>query len=134
MKSKFAFVVLFLTAPLVQPVLADSKEDENEILARYGPVVELVWQETPGAQLTKVQVYNMGFCLGFLWGINGPNNVHRIMKKEDLFCILKEGIVYRQSLTIIVKYLEDHPQELHLQGVFLAISALKNPFPCKGAQ
>jgi hypothetical protein len=36
-----------------------------------------------------------------------------------------------QYARITVKYLEEHPEQLHMDGVNLSIMALQTAFPCK---
>jgi hypothetical protein len=50
--------------------------------------------------------------------------------KEGHIC-LKENISSGQLKAVAKKYLNDHPEELHLAAASLIIFSLKKAFPCK---
>lgn len=135
MRSRSVLFVLFLAVVFVRPILADSdsKHDGNEFLEKCGPVVKQVSEiVVPGGKNpTFDQMFNIGFCLGFMRGIIGSNGIYESLNKTSLFCFPESGIEARQALRIIVKYLEDHPQDLHYSESTLAILALQDAFPCK---
>jgi len=70
-----------------------------------------------------------GICLGTIRGILGVNGLYRVTDGPDLFC--PPAIEHSQALRIIVKYLNEKPEALHEDGVFLAVVALREAFPCK---
>jgi len=43
----------------------------------------------------------------------------------------KEVLTPKQAARIVVKYLKEHPGDLHANGVILTVAALKEAFPCK---
>ncbi|MGC9323879.1 MAG: Rap1a/Tai family immunity protein [Desulfomonilia bacterium] len=47
-----------------------------------------------------------------------------------LFCLPKEGISDHQTIRIVVKWLEEHPEKLHLNAGKLITEALQDAFPC----
>lgn len=40
------------------------------------------------------------------------------------------GVEKRQTYAVVLKYLRDHPEQLHLNGVALVYRALESAFPC----
>jgi hypothetical protein len=47
-----------------------------------------------------------------------------------LFCVSPEGVPPRQAIRVIVRYLQAHPERLHLARRELAVAALHEAFPC----
>ena len=76
----------------------------------------------------KTRLVDASRCLGFLQGIVRMNNFYR-EKGDSLFCLPK-GSTYGQYARIVVKYLQDHPEELHQDEFDLAVGALVIAFPC----
>ncbi len=76
---------------------------------------------------------NSSFCLGFMQGIIGLNSVYESKTDNNntpLFCH-PEGIITGQATRVVVKYLKDHPEQLHNNMITLTILAFKKAFPCK---
>ena len=46
------------------------------------------------------------------------------------YCLPKGGKI-RQGVMIVVRYLETHPERLHMKSGVLVYSALRDAFPCK---
>lgn len=71
--------------------------------------------------------YDSGICLGQVAGV-------RFMMSDsgiNSACFPEGGISNAQATRIVVKYLEDNPAILHVDGQFLVVQALHNAFPCK---
>ena len=45
-----------------------------------------------------------------------------------------DGVTRSQNADVFVKYLNNHPGELHLGGAELVVLALSEAFPCKGGK
>ena len=45
-----------------------------------------------------------------------------------------EGVTTGQLVAVVVKYADEHPQDMHLEFMFLAHEALVKAWPCKGSQ
>ena len=45
-----------------------------------------------------------------------------------------DGVTRSQNADVFVKYLNNHPDELHLSGAELVVRALSDAFPCKGGK
>jgi len=77
-----------------------------------------------------------------LWRVSGAlqltklNNEWTTFTKQKptplQFCIPDSGIPVIQAARIIVKYLKEHPEQLHEDGMGLTVAALKDSFPCGG--
>ena len=81
-----------------------------------------------GKDLTSLdQAFNIGLCAGFIEGIIKSEYTH---KDKKLFCSPKESIKIDQAVRIVVKYVNDNPQNLHSDSILLVFSALMKAFPC----
>ena len=66
----------------------------------------------------------VGYCAG---------TVHTLMiprKYSDFKICPPENATVQQGATVLVKYSDDHPQELNLPAVLLALAAFRNAWPC----
>ena len=71
-------------------------------------------------------LFIQGVVYGFDMGTLTESDNDRNATKKTM-CIPKDK---NQWTTIVKKYLEDHPEKLHEQGVSLVISSLATAFPC----
>jgi len=55
--------------------------------------------------------------------------VTNTQKGRILFCA-PDGVISGQAARIVIKYLRDHPEELHQPDYALTIAALHAAFPC----
>jgi hypothetical protein len=93
-----------------------------------------------GSQLTDDERNSGYVCAGYLTGFeDGFTSGVEIMKEKSrytgssrsLFCIPPNNVPLKQVLRIVVKWLQDHPEDLHLPSDWLVTAALVNAFPCK---
>lgn len=76
-----------------------------------------------------------GFCAGYIDGVTDAavvcvKLVHRV---EDLgFCIPAEVAKpeTRETIKVVAKYLDNHPERLHEWALLLVMKALHDAFPC----
>ena len=73
--------------------------------------------------LLFIQGVVYGFQMGAMTGTDGDLNA-----EKKTICFPKDTNV-RQWTAIVKKYLEDHPEELHNEGVNLVILSLATAFP-----
>lgn len=75
--------------------------------------------DEPSRESTKQDVYNIGFCEGFVSG-----TADSMYNDANL-----TGISRGQMVRVVQKYLEDHPEKLSLGSSFLVREALMKAFP-----
>jgi len=68
-------------------------------------------------------VYDAGFCLGVVEGTMWSLQI------TNLLCLPK-GVTHGQGLKVLVKYMDDHPEELHERVGQLAAEAFVKAWPC----
>ncbi len=80
--------------------------------------------------------FNVGFCAGFIDGVIQSQYMWEAsdnLQKRDhapSFCLPKES-TNGQLLQIFIKYLDDHPEELHKPAALLLVQSLQKAFPCR---
>ncbi len=67
------------------------------------------------------EAYRDGYCRGL---------VHGVADASPHVCP-GEKVTYGQEVRVVVKYLQDHPEELDRPGSILAEKALAKGFPCE---
>jgi len=88
--------------------------------------------------------WNFGQCIGFLNGLTDtvllmgtPLNPFGFEKQvtNNTYCLASKNsqqeIEERQIVLVVRKYLEEHPEKLHLLATQIVIEALKEAFPCQ---
>lgn len=68
----------------------------------------------------------VGFCVGMLEGVTYTMT----LLSDGAICPPGGGMKNMEVLKIVVKYLEDHPADLHIDGAFLVNMALFDAYPC----
>jgi hypothetical protein len=69
-------------------------------------------------------------CAGTIIGIAGTHNIFVNFKNAEEYYCMPDTIDVGQAARVIVKFLNEHPESLHNDGVSLAIMALVQAFPC----
>ena|ERR1700733_4824606 len=82
-----------------------------------------------------VNRFDAGFCAGFMSGVNEDQLMWQASDKMDhrdhiLSYCFPDASTNGQMLRVFVKYLDDHPEELHESAAFLYLKAMHKAFPC----
>ncbi len=110
--------------------------DGNQILDKCQTTIRLYDNNQEGSAQENL---DSGWCIGWVGSIVELNHMHldtsEISGKPDLFqfCPPKQGLSGIQAIRVVVKFLQEHPEELHRRGVVLTIAALKQGFPCSSS-
>lgn len=116
------FVVLFSVPPWC---IAQNKNG-NELLVDCEAGINFVDGNVKSLDASKL--VGAGRCVGFLQGVFAMNYYYE-WKGDGLFCF-PNSVTYGQYVRIVVKYLRDHPEQLHKDEFLLAATALITAFPC----
>jgi hypothetical protein len=65
--------------------------------------------------------YRDGWCRGIVAGVSDASP--KVCPDAN--------VIHGQAVRVVLKYLQDHPEELHVNGSALAEKALARAFPCK---
>jgi len=77
-------------------------------------------------------MFGAGYCVGLVQGIKETSRVYKATGRSDapLMCLPQAGLQNGQAVRVVVRYLNDHPQNLHDDETLLATAALRDAFPC----
>jgi hypothetical protein len=87
-------------------------------------------REQCGAAVRRELSIGAGLCIGF---INGYQQVAAMLPpsaKVKLAC-WPDGVTPNQVAKVVIKYLDNHPERLHLPAVQLIYDATYEVFPCE---
>lgn len=86
----------------------------------------------------SAEAFDNGFCAGFMDATLDTLNMWEasdISKKRshdnDVHFCVPDKVTNGQLLRVFVKYLEDHPEELHKPANLLLVEAFRKAFPCQ---
>lgn len=87
--------------------------------------VDPVMKTVPGKDATKV-----GFCFGYISGVLDFDRLESAARKQAARYCVPDNASSSQLAKVIVKYGNDHPEELHLPAVAFVGLAMITAFPC----
>jgi hypothetical protein len=70
-------------------------------------------------------------CLGYISGTLDTIRGMGVMLKKKLACE-PPGVTGDQIVSMTIKYMADHPENLHFTGSSLILNLYTKSFPCKG--
>ena len=65
-------------------------------------------------------------CIG---GVTAAEMIDDLQQKHEV-CIPK-GVTMGQMIAVVVNYVDEHPEDMHSEFLFLAHEALLTAWPCK---
>ena len=127
------YLALFLAACFIltaSPAMA-VKRSGNDLLIDCTNLIKTESLES----VSKDHVLGMGYCIGIIDGLVTFNYVYESVLQAEAIdnlvqMCLPQRISTRTLATIVVKYLEDNPGQLHNAGQALAAQALVAKYPC----
>lgn len=82
-----------------------------------------------------VDVKKFRHCIGYIEGVRDMHAVCSLWEdttsKGLLWCGTQE-MQHIQLIRVAVKYLQDHPEQLHKPAAWLMVLAFREAFPCEG--
>ena len=73
---------------------------------------------------------DIGRCMGLIQGVRNTAFIYQEMFKESKITCVPNNVDNVQVARIIVKYLNENPEQLHKDDALVAIFALQKTFPC----
>ena len=125
-----ALIIAAVFVLTVTPAMA-VKRSGNDLLIDCTNLIKTESLES----VSRDHVRGMGYCIGIIDGLVTFNYVYEsVLQREGkdnlVQMCLPQRISTRTLATIIVKYLEDNPSQLHSAGQALAAQALVAKYPC----
>lgn len=76
--------------------------------------------------------FGAGYCLGVINGVTSLRGLTNPgFPKHLQTCLPDTSVSGNQAARIVVKYLNEHPEQLHMDDGALVLFALQLAFPCK---
>jgi Rap1a immunity proteins len=77
-----------------------------------------------------------GFCVGYLSGSHDTDYMVQMLEEHEKITLMKHACPPPNASTeqvtrIVVKYLHDNPERLHMPASVLVTDAIRSSFPCK---
>lgn len=141
MKRRYGLTLLFSLVALAgpaRPVAAIAAQDEQVGIRVYGGSAEKLIEEcsavnrmTPDNRINPADAPALSFCTGYISGIV---DFHQLViadqKTKGPYCVPGGNVTFYQLARIVLKYGNDHPEELHLAAALVVTEALTRAFPC----
>ena len=120
-------ILLLLSLAFIQSnALAYEKAQELLWACKADPSTASDMESMVKANLDK------SHCFGYITGmLDGVQLVFGIKPESKFFCPPVGGMSTDQQVRIVIKHLEDNPQELHSSARMQALLALAKAFPCE---
>lgn len=139
-KDVLIFMVLVLSS-LFMPTLQAQQTTGTTLLNDCEVAIKL--HDNKEAKATTVDYMKSSACISYISGADDMHNFigymlavlgdQKDLKKYYLYCLPPDFAV-GQGIRIIVKYLKEHPEELHYPAAFLIANIFKINYPCKERQ
>ena len=114
------------------PVLGHGKaHDGNDLLQKCSSVIRIFEAGIKESEITKTMLADANFCSGMMQGMtNTIIFFDAFQVTQSIVCLPEDGISNGQAAKVVIKYLEEHPEQLHVADSGLAFLALMDAFPC----
>ena len=92
--------------------------------------------DTPPGTPSNVEDAAARNCIGYIQGVLDTITRWDAMTQQNKavgpsICMPHEGVNSNQAVPIVVKYMNDHPEELDKPPVFITMAAMAQAYPCK---
>jgi len=114
--------VILLILSLVVSLNVSATDTGNVLLADCAEVME------PRSD-KNINILNASVCVSFIHGMRIATDIHQHQLKVSLFCT-PHKVSAMQTVRIVYKYLQEHPEKLHESKNWLVLYALEEAFPC----
>jgi hypothetical protein len=112
-------------------------KDGNDLLAYCQELIDTADKKRAmpdGGPEMVLYAYRVSWCGGFVDGVVNANALYqdylKNTKTKPYFCPPESGMTTGQSVRVVVKFLRDHPESLHVVPGALVLVALRTAFPC----
>ena len=105
--------------------------DGNDLLQKCNNVIKIYEDGIAEGEITKIMSADASFCNGMMQGMtNTIIFFDAFQVTQSIVCLPKNGISNGQAAKVVIKYLKEHPDQLHVADSGLAFLALMEAFPC----
>ena len=98
----------------------------------FGKAEELLWACNAGSKDDPVGYMHKAKCFGYISGVlDGMQMVFSIKPESRFVCPPASGMSLDQQVRIVLKHLEDNPNELHESARSTVLVAFQRAFTCE---
>jgi hypothetical protein len=128
----FLWSVVFLLISGCLVAQDDWKGDGNSLLRKCSLDVRAL----DGEKLSSADIAEGAFCVGYISGIHDADYMVQMLEEHEKTTLMKHGCPpsnasTEQVVRVVVKYLRDNPERLHMPASVLVTDAVRSSFPCK---
>ena len=110
----------------------DWKGDGSSLLTNCSLAVRVF----DGEKLSSVDATEGTFCVDYISGIHDTDFMVQMLEEHEKITLMKHACPPSnastvQAVRIVVKYLHDNPERLHMPASVLVTDAIRSAFPCK---
>jgi hypothetical protein len=110
----------------------DWKGDGSNLLTRCSLAVRVF----DGEKLSSADAVDGSFCMGYISGIHDMDYAVQMLEENEKITLMKHACIpsnvsTAQVMRVVVKYLRDNPERLHMPASVLVTDAIRSSFPCK---
>jgi len=110
----------------------DWKSDGKSLLAKCSLAVRVF----DGEKLSSADAVDGAFCVGYIWGNRDTDYAVQMLEEHEKVTLMKHACPpsnasTEQLVRVVVKYLHDNPERLHMPASVLVTDAIRSSFPCK---
>ena len=127
MKNHFNGLIVFLVLMFIPtPVSAIPAWDGNELMNHCRH-----WQKATDRGFDEDTVgISVGMCAGLIGGYtDSMRDFANVFTQKFNLCI-PNNAKWGQRIKVVIKYLEEHPEKLHMHYAILLLEAMSDAFPC----
>ena len=126
-----AAISLLLIAFIPVPGYA-GVHDGNDLLQKCNTVIKIFEDGIEESEITTIMLSDASFCNGMMQGItNTIIFFDTFQVNQSIVCLPENGISNGRAAKVVIKYLKEHPEQLHVADSGLAFLAMMDAFPCK---
>ena len=119
-------IILMAPCLLLWSPPAQSEPDGAKLLASCAAVVSAAEQQSRNSVDSAMDGM---FCIGLVSGVLETGRAYEKVARVGAMCVPEEvGTI--QAIRVVVNFLSDNPQHLHLRDTMLVAMSLTKAFPC----
>lgn len=125
-------VVFLLVSGCLMAQDFDWKGDGSSLLKKCSLAVRVF----DGEKLSSLDALEGTFCVGYVSGVHDADFMVQMLEDHEKVALMKHACPPSnastdQAVRIVVKYLRDNPERLHMPASVIVTDAVRSAFPCK---
>jgi hypothetical protein len=123
----FTLTLIVVATVSLQAQSQDAKTSATQLVedcSNFKLSVESSKQGPRISDLNPTFFFSSGECAGYMWAIMDFNPAIK------WYCA-PEGVTLGQLIKVFLKYMDEHPEQLHEDASLMLLRSLRKAFPCK---